>query len=185
MNYRRDLTISFLIAINLHALAGVCADRFMAIRNGNAVPLFSKGRSSILLTLAPSSQVISERKTDKSQENNQTLRIIEKQEKPVEEKPVSADADLLEKGVETFSEEEVRLYRPKYPLGSRLRGEEGLVRVKVVISEVGDVMSADVIETSGFPSLDNSAIEAARKASFVTKKSIESSIISFRFKLVD
>ncbi len=57
--------------------------------------------------------------------------------------------------------------RPVYPLVSRRRGEEGEVRFLVRVDNAGKVVSAEVMSSSGFDSLDNAAFEAVRKWVFV------------------
>ena len=56
---------------------------------------------------------------------------------------------------------------PVYPLVSRRRGEEGEVRLLVRLDNAGKVVSAEVMSSSGFDSLDNAAFEAVRKWVFV------------------
>lgn len=56
--------------------------------------------------------------------------------------------------------------QPRYPYGARTRGEEGRVTVKVKVSQEGDVDDAVVSVSSGYPSLDESALVATRKARF-------------------
>ncbi len=56
---------------------------------------------------------------------------------------------------------------PVYPVISRRRGEEGEVRFLVRIDPAGKVLSAEVVLSSGYPSLDASALEAVRKWAFV------------------
>jgi len=79
--------------------------------------------------------------------------------------------------------------RPVYPIGSRLRGEEGVVGVEVEIGPAGHVRKASVCQSSGFPELDRAALEACRKAKCVmpadTAGSLRKAAITFRFKLID
>lgn len=48
---------------------------------------------------------------------------------------------------------------PPYPRASRERGEQGVVGVLIRVSESGQVLSVEVISSSGHPALD----EAARR----------------------
>jgi protein TonB len=78
--------------------------------------------------------------------------------------------------------------RPRYPLGSRLRGEEGRLRVRLRVNRQGGVGEAELIQSSGFPALDRVALESARKARFVTRSGSPAAgdvVLSFRFQLVD
>ncbi len=99
------------------------------------------------------------------------------------------DADLLAKGVqgELHPASEIR---PRYPLGSRLRGEEGVVTLDVMVSASGEVGEVVVMESSGYPALDDAAVRAVRHASFVgargSRLSAETrATLAFRFRLVD
>jgi len=56
--------------------------------------------------------------------------------------------------------------KPHYPYAARTRGEAGRVTVHVRVTSLGEVESSAVAESSGFPSLDESALAAARKARF-------------------
>lgn len=79
---------------------------------------------------------------------------------------------------------------PHYPYGARVRGEAGQVSVWVHVNESGSVESAVVLESSGFNSLDNSAIDASRKARFKPAerdgKSVAADMnLQFEFRLED
>ncbi len=60
----------------------------------------------------------------------------------------------------------VRNPEPEYPLLSRQRGDEGVVTVRLRISETGQVTDVDVIATSGHPALDDSARRAVQRWRF-------------------
>ena len=53
-----------------------------------------------------------------------------------------------------------------YPLGARLRGEEGAVRLIVRIGEDGRVEGVDIGESSGFTTLDRAAERAVQRTPF-------------------
>ncbi len=55
---------------------------------------------------------------------------------------------------------------PPYPLGSRLCGEQGVVRLRVRVAADGRVEELEVEQSSGFPALDRSAVKAVRKVRF-------------------
>jgi len=82
------------------------------------------------------------------------------------EASVQKDADMRQKGVVCESRLAAEPL-PRYPRGSRRRGEEGIVSIKVWIDEKGNPQKVEVIKSSGFPSLDRAAVEALRKGSFV------------------
>lgn len=80
--------------------------------------------------------------------------------------------------------------RPIYPPGARLRGEEGAVTVRAAVSLSGKAQSAELIRSSGFPALDQAAMNAVRRARFVPARNgrlpLESqATLTFRFTLVD
>jgi len=52
-----------------------------------------------------------------------------------------------------------------YPASARSRGEQGIVRLALTVGSSGHVISARVIGSSGYPDLDQAALEMARKAS--------------------
>ena len=56
--------------------------------------------------------------------------------------------------------------QPHYPYAARTRGEAGRVTVHVTVTSGGDVDSVSVSSSSGFESLDESALVATRKAHF-------------------
>ena len=56
---------------------------------------------------------------------------------------------------------------PIYPPASRRAGEQGTVRLKVLVDTSGRASNVAVTQTSGFPRLDQAAVEAVRKWRFV------------------
>lgn len=61
--------------------------------------------------------------------------------------------------------------KPKYPSESRKRGEQGSVGIEFIVSSDGSAKSLSVVSTSGFPLLDEAAINAVREARFTPAKS--------------
>jgi len=57
----------------------------------------------------------------------------------------------------------VRRVGPVYPLASRRKGEEGEVRLLVGVGKNGRAASVEVVQTSGYPALDDSAVYAVRR----------------------
>ncbi|MDO9711562.1 energy transducer TonB [Paracraurococcus lichenis] len=55
---------------------------------------------------------------------------------------------------------------PEYPYLNRQRGEQGTVKVRLSISELGTVTAVEVLESSGYPALDESAKRAAMLSRF-------------------
>lgn len=50
----------------------------------------------------------------------------------------------------------------KYPLESKAAKEEGTVKLRVIVDAAGWTTSARVLESSGYPRLDDAALEAVR-----------------------
>lgn len=59
---------------------------------------------------------------------------------------------------------------PKYPRSARRKGHEGRVLVEAEIGVAGEVLRVDVLDSSGHPELDSSAVDAVRSAEFVSAK---------------
>lgn len=55
--------------------------------------------------------------------------------------------------------------RKRYPSGARQRGEQGTAYVRFRIDDAGNVLSASLARSSGFPELDNEVVEMVRRAS--------------------
>ena len=90
----------------------------------------------------------------------------EQESKKETEASVQMDADTRTKGVVCESRVSSKPM-PRYPRSSRRRGEEGIVSIKVWIDVKGNPKKVEIIKSSGFPSLDKSAVDALRKGSFV------------------
>jgi len=56
---------------------------------------------------------------------------------------------------------------PTYPPSSRRAGEEGTVRLRILVDERGQPREVEVMKGSGFARLDQAAIDAVRKWRFV------------------
>ena len=84
--------------------------------------------------------------------------------------PVRLNAAL--QGMESFTLEgrttppeaadAARNRRPNYPEASRRRGEEGVVRVELLVDPNGRVVDVRVLESSGFSNLDAEAVKTVR-----------------------
>ncbi|MFC1499048.1 energy transducer TonB [Verrucomicrobiota bacterium] len=190
MSRRSDLIKAFCIALILHAVAGLCVGGLQIFRvDADMEPLFKKGESSVFLTLESLPFVPQVQQKDSKTDNMAILEIVEEKKKIDDDNvPVPKDADALVKGVETLSDDDIELPRPLYPLGAKIRGEEGLVTVKVRINAESTAV-VEVVQSSGYPSLDRSAVNAAKKAGFGLDRnnsfsSVETNL-TFRFKLVD
>jgi protein TonB len=59
---------------------------------------------------------------------------------------------------------------PPYPAVSRRMGEEGTVRMNVLVSADGQALKVELASSSGFPRLDQAAINAVKNWKFVPAK---------------
>ena len=59
---------------------------------------------------------------------------------------------------------------PKYPDDERRAGHEGTVKIKLRIDASGSIAAAEVSQSSGWPTLDEQALVAARKWTFTPAK---------------
>jgi len=56
--------------------------------------------------------------------------------------------------------------KPDYPQSARMQGQTGTVRVKFVIGTEGNLVSADVVKSSGVKALDRAAVDGLSKCKF-------------------
>ncbi|MDD5678221.1 MAG: TonB family protein [Kiritimatiellae bacterium] len=80
--------------------------------------------------------------------------------------------------------------RPYYPLGARLRGEEGAATVRVWVNNSGRARRCEVVRSSGYPALDQAAVDAARRARYVSTQpgawhAETETTLTFRFRLTE
>jgi protein TonB len=59
---------------------------------------------------------------------------------------------------------------PLFPIGSRIRGEQGDVRFQVWISAAGKLERTQILQTSGYPALDEAAERALKKTRFAPRE---------------
>jgi protein TonB len=79
----------------------------------------------------------------------------------------ASNADVLGGGVLPASpDNRYRNMPPPYPVAAAERGEHGTVTVMIHVDADGAAAGADVIQSSGFASLDASAVEAVKKWHF-------------------
>lgn len=186
-----DLIAAFTVSIALHGIAAVCLGNMFSLMNGGIVPLFKEGESAVKLSLVSlRHEDIREPVKGPEQKLPAAVEIAERENRLSDESPSDNDADLLDKGVETSSPlDNIQIkHRARYPFGARLRGEEGLVMVRVEINTAGRAEKVDVTGSSGYPALDRAAVKAVKEAWFVRGDgSILGGeiVLSFRFKLTD
>lgn len=181
-----DFTVSLIAALLIHLFAAICLGHLIGNMDAEVIyPEFRTGLSSMELDfvsvfvpqplLPPEPEITSED-------------ILE--EKPVEEvvePPV--EVEVPDKGVQDVRQNFATDERPRYPLGSRMRGEEGAVTLKVLIGANGRVANIEILESSGYSALDKAGIKAASRASFVDqdgRRAVSAeTVVTFRFCLID
>jgi periplasmic protein TonB len=99
------------------------------------------------------------------------------------------NADALDKGVQGGAYPAVGI-RPVYPLGPRMRGEEGTVTLQAQVDASGSARTVTVSKSSGYSGLDNAAAKAVKKARFVPasrdgKPQDSETVLTVRFQLVE
>jgi protein TonB len=104
---------------------------------------------------------------------------------PVPAMPQTLPADTAPKTVEHLS---CAIPPPVYPALSRRNGDSGTVLVKIVIDTGGRIETADVARSSGFPRLDDAAVQAVLqshcRAHVENGQGIRSAaLVPFRFTL--
>lgn len=102
-------------------------------------------------------------------------------------KSAGAPSDAFSQGVSGAVRMQSEI-RPYYPLGARLRGEEGAVTVRVWVNSAGRALRCEVANSSGFPVLDEAAVDAARRARYVSTRpgvwhAEAETTLTFRFQL--
>ncbi len=201
MKRQSNLRFAFVLALALHGIAGVCASNLLGPERDRIIPLFQEGISGLALTLAPArnpapvepSEQMENPKDDPELKEPQPAAdddfVVERRKDGAAESSPDNNADLRQKGVTTLATG-VGEIRPRYPLGSRLRGEEGVVTVKVTVNVRGRAENVEVVKSSGFRALNRAAVDAALGARYVAEggrklTSGGEAILTFRFKLVD
>jgi len=188
MRRGNDIFVAVVLALLLHL--GLVAFAARCFRQPSLRPEFVAGESAVLLTLVAAPAVVSEPAPAPVEpiaplpelppepvlqplpEPEQDEPVEEDRPEPVMEPivapqpvPEELDADVQEKGVEIGAIRTASV-RPRYPLGSRLRGEEGLVQLTVRVDATGRAVDVVVTESSGYHALDRAAVKAASKARY-------------------
>lgn len=106
------------------------------------------------------------------QENPSSTAIAESESSgPQPGDSAAKNGDNASKGVQALVDEGsiLDIQHPTYPLGAKLRGEEGLVVVKASVNAKGRAEKVEVLKSSGYAALDESAVNAMKRAKFVAK----------------
>ncbi len=133
--------------------------------------------------LAPSETPTEDEKSEAAPERESTASERQGVPTPVNEAVSSeerAHGDAIPR--EVLASDVIDRVRPLYPLASRRRGEEGEVRILVKLGPGGDLLSVEVVNSSGYPSLDGSALAAVKKWRF-SPRSPEELVVPFVFRL--
>jgi periplasmic protein TonB len=113
---------------------------------------------------------------------------------PPSDVPVPASANAIsgsqQQGAPAQDLKTANRVDPTYPPASRRAGEQGTVRLKVLVDTNGRASNVAVTQTSGFPRLDEAAVEAVRKWRFVaatdgTNKIQAYTQVAVTFRLTD
>lgn len=207
------------MALVVHAMLGICFEIMwtpLSRARVQPIPEFKIGDSSVAFTVL--SRVDIQQPAQKI-EQRPILDSVEEKDSIIEEhvivptlpKPEENKAEIIEPSVISESVERESpvvpdvfvkdtgvffeldlgktVLRPRYPLSSRFRGEEGEVFVRVEINDDGRVKKVDIVKSSGFAALDREAVISLKKAKFFTVDGRVASggeaKISFKFKLVE
>lgn len=197
----KNMILSSLFSVGMHGILLACC---FAMPAQKLIPMFQAGNSSLTLTSLSVSAPVEEQPVDReSRLETQTDETESPDDLPVvpEKKPLPAaprkqtnlkapiDADARTKGIAAGLAGNAGI-RPYYPLGARLRGEEGVVKVEVCVGSNGHVLDCAVAKSSGFAALDNAALAAVKRARFISTKcqaikNESKTLLTFRFDLVD
>jgi len=210
----KNIIQSSLFSFFLHGILLACC---FAVPAQKLIPLFQAGNSSLTLTSLSislpaenqSKNVAAQKQENEKTENEATVEIENKEENSPDDLPdirngkkasaspqkpenprTPIDADAQIKGIAggLAGNSEIR---PYYPLGARLRGEEGVVKIEVCVGGGnGCALNCAVVKSSGFLALDDAALAAVKRARFVTANGTapandSKTVLTFRFDLVD
>jgi TonB family protein len=187
--HARDLSIGILASFCIHALVGIYGLGTILARweENRILPEFRHGFSSIdvnLVSVMPESV-----EPEVIPLDPEVLPVEEEPVEPPEEPEAVPEQVILDEGVEQGDPEVTTDVKPSYPIGSRMRGEEGVVSIRVWIDSAGRARRAEVIETSGYAALDRAGLKAAKKAYFRDSKgslvNSRETEITFNFTLLD
>lgn len=195
------MLIGLAASVMLHVCILMCAALTRNMRDSSFKPALQEGESSITLTFVPApppAKPEPEPDTPLEVEPEEPAVTVAKPDTPDEppaETPESparkqADtqsADMADEGVRgaVYPESEIR---PRYPIGSRMRGEQGVVALDIIVNAEGRARRVTVKQSSGYPALDREAVRAVKRARFVSsgQETDESrTTLVFRFRLVD
>ncbi len=184
----RELSVGLLSSLCVHVALGIFGLGALLGRweNSAVMPEFKHGLSSIELNLVSTPPPEPEPETPPAEPE---VISSEPLQQPPKEQDVPVPEVMLDEGVEQGDPKVTTDIKPSYPMGSRMRGEQGSATIRVWIDAAGRAKRAEVVETSGYPALDRAAIKAAKKAHFRDSKGSlvysRETTVTFHFTLVD
>lgn len=104
--------------------------------------------------------------------------------------PSDADIDAARNAFRSAAHRELKKYQ-RYPRIAADRGIEGEVKLNIHLDDNGNVTGIDVAESSGNASLDNAALDAAKKANLksnfqdILRGRINNVVVTVSFKLAN
>ncbi len=196
MRHTRDLLIGALISVLLHVGVGLSIAYTGILAPGALSPAMQKGKSGLAVTLLPSHLMLRTDQQDSelaiilTQPDSEIVKDRDPPEDTPEPSTTEQDADTLTKGVES-APRQASNFRIRYPLGPRLRKEEGTVVVRVTVDAAGRARSLAIVESSGYTGLDQQALKDLRRARYYPARDSDGSpcagelIQPVEFKLTD
>jgi periplasmic protein TonB len=134
--------------------------------HGAALFIDSKNRQPItVMSRQGSAEAISIKLAAKPKVQKPTVNPRKQAAKPApitEEIPLEISQDYIEETTYVVEEHDDApthfAPQPQYPRIAQLRGHEGFVRVRLAINGQGEPLSAELVESSGYQSLDQAAL---------------------------
>ena len=129
---------------------------------------------------------------------NKDKKVISKVEKLEEElstKSSSNSQNSIESNKDTTNNSQIttkrssikpackRCIKPSYPRNALRRSQEGYVLIELTVTSLGRVSGARIIKSSGIESIDNAAIRAARKSTFISNNQTARFTIAYDLKI--
>ena len=78
----------------------------------------------------------------------------------------NAESNNATAGITSPAIADLNSCKPAYPQSALMQGQTGTVRVKFIVGTEGNLVSADVVKSSGVKSLDRAAIDGLSKCKF-------------------